>query len=162
MINAVVAYDKNRAIGMGSKFPWGLGLPDDLRHFRALTYGQAIIMGRKTFAAIGKPLPGRQNIVLSREPEELPGATVVHSMQEAYKAVKPHHETWVIGGGQIFQLAIDDIDRIHATEIDEAFPGADIFFPEIDMSQWREIEREHHVADDRNKYAFDFVTYERI
>jgi dihydrofolate reductase len=162
MINAVVAYDKNYGMGAHNEIPWGRTMTTDMRHFKLLTYGQAVIMGLKTLEMMKKPLPDRQNIVLSRNPETIKNATVVANLQDAYDAVEPGRETWVIGGGQIFRLAFDTIDRIYATEIDAIIPDCDVFFPEIDKAQWRELEREHHEADERNKYAFDFVTYERI
>lgn len=162
MINAVVAYDKNYGMGAHNDMPWGRALKTDMRHFKLLTYGQAVIMGKKTLESMRGALPDRQNIVLSREPEQIENATVVSSIEDAYKAVEPGRETWVIGGGQIFKLAMDTIDRIYATEVDVVIPDVDVFFPKIDKSKWREIEREHHEADERNKYAFDFVTYERI
>lgn len=162
MINAVVAYDKNYGMGAHNDMPWGRALKTDMRHFKLLTYGQAVIMGKKTLESMRGALPDRQNIVLSREPEQIENATVVSSIEDAYKAVEPGRGTWVIGGGQIFKLAMDTIDRIYATEVDVVIPDVDVFFPKIDKSKWREIEREHHEADERNKYAFDFVTYERI
>jgi len=162
MINAVVAYDKNYGMGAHNEIPWGRTMTTDMRHFKLLTYGQAVIMGLKTLEMMKKPLPDRQNIVLSRNPETIKNATVVTSLQDAYDAVESGRETWVIGGGQIFRLAFDTIDRIYATEIDAIIPDCDVFFPKIDKAQWRELEREHHEADERNKYAFDFVMYERI
>jgi dihydrofolate reductase len=162
MINAVVAYDKNYGIGANNVIPWGRTLSTDMRHFKLLTYGQTIIMGQKTLEFMKGPLPDRQNIVLSRELEAIEGATVARSLQAAYDMVEPGREIWVIGGGQIFKLAMDSIDRIYATEVDAIFPEADVFFPKIDPAKWHELEREHHEADERNKYAFDFVTYERI
>lgn len=137
-------------------------MPTDMRHFKLLTYNQAVIMGYKTLESMRRALPDRQNIVISRKPMEIEGATVVTTLDEAYDAVEPGREAWVIGGGQIFALAMDSLDRIYATEVDSDFPSADVFFPAIDKTMWREISREHHEADERNAYAFDFVTYERI
>lgn len=137
-------------------------MPTDMRHFKLLTFNQAVIMGYKTLESMRRPLPDRQNIVISRKPMEIEGATVVTTLDEAYNAVEPGREAWVIGGGQIFALAMDSLDRIYATEVDGDFPRADVFFPAIDRTVWREISREHHEADERNAYAFDFVTYERI
>lgn len=158
----VVAYDKNRGIGMGPKLPWDGDLPDDIKFFRDTTSGNAIIMGLKTYKAIGRPLPNRQNIVLTRGDEQYEGVTVVHTLDEAYAAVEPGLETYIIGGGQIFALSMESADRIFATEIDATFPRADVFFPVIDKTKWHETRRIHHPADERNKYDFDFVTYERV
>lgn len=162
MKTIVVAYDKNRGIGAANDLLWQRDLPDDLKHFKEVTMGGAIIMGRKTFESIGRPLPGRQNIVISRD-GSLPinGAAVATSLDAAYAMVEPDREIYVIGGGQIYALAIDTVDRIFATEVDASFDAADVFFPAIDMNAWQETERVHHRADERNRYAFDFVTYVR-
>nr|AIA18625.1 Dihydrofolate reductase [uncultured bacterium] len=161
MKTSIVGFAKNMVIGKNQDMPWGHGLKDDLRHFKELTTGQAIIMGSKTYESLGRPLPNRQNIVISRTPSVIEGVTVVDSLDKAYAAVEPGRETFVIGGGQIYKLAMDTIDRIIATEVEGEY-GGDVFFPPIDPSVWREVSREHHDADERNTHAFDFVTYERI
>lgn len=157
----VVAYDKNYGIGAENDLLWQRDLPADLKHFKDLTTGHAIIMGRNTYASIGRPLPNRQNIVISRTLEAIEGVTVVRNLDEAYAAVEAEKTAFVIGGGQIYALAMPTIDRIYATEVDAAFPQADIFFPAIDPASWKETAREHQVADERNLYNFDFVTYDR-
>ena len=162
MKSIVVAYDKNYGIGAHNDLLWQRNLPADLRHFKEITTGHAIIMGRKTYESINRPLPNRQNIVLSRDDEVIEGVEVVHSLDEAYAAVEPGKEAFVIGGGQIFSLAFDTIDRIYATEVEATFDQADVFFPAIDLSVWKETAREHHEADERNLYAYDFVTYDRL
>jgi dihydrofolate reductase len=162
MKTIVVAYDKKYGIGAENDLLWLRDLPADLKHFKDTTMGGAIIMGRKTYAAIGRPLPGRQSIVISRDAETIDGVDVVHSMDEAYAKVEPGRRTYVIGGGQIYQLALSTIDTILATEVDAEFPQATVFFPVIDKAVWRETERQHFDADEQNRYAFDFVTYERI
>lgn len=161
MKSIVVAYDKNYGIGANNDLLWQRNLPADLRHFKEITTGHAIIMGRNTYESIGRPLPNRQNIVLSRENEMIEGVDVVHSLDEAYSAVEADKETFVIGGGQIFSLAFDTINRIYATEVDALFGQADVFFPAIDASIWKETAREHHDADERNLYNYDFVIYDR-
>lgn len=161
MKTIVVAYDKNHGIGAVNDLLWHRDLPADLAHFKDVTMGGAMIMGSKTYASIGRPLPGRQSIVLSREPKVIDGVTVVDSLQAAYDAVDSDRETYIIGGGQIYALAIDSVDIIEATEVDASFPNADTFFPEIDLNVWREINRVHHSKDERNLYDFDFVTYAR-
>jgi len=160
MKSIIVAYDKNRGIGVENDLLWQRDLPDDLKRFKEVTTGGAVIMGSKTYDSIGRPLPGRQNIVISRRPLVIEGASVVHSLEEAYGAVEAGRETFVLGGGQIYALALPTVDRILATEVDASFPQADIFFPAIGDG-WQEISREHHEADERNKYAFDFVTFTR-
>ncbi|HMI09681.1 MAG TPA: dihydrofolate reductase [Candidatus Saccharimonadales bacterium] len=161
MKTSIVGFAKNMVIGKDQDMPWGHGIKDDLRHFKETTTGHAIIMGSKTYESMGRALPNRQNIVISRKPFAAEGATVVDSLEKAYAAVDPDRETFVIGGGQIYKLAMDTIDRIIATEVQGEFDG-DIFFPVIDPSIWKETSREHHNADERNNYAYDFVIYDRI
>jgi dihydrofolate reductase len=162
MKTIVVAYDKKYGIGAENDLLWLRDLPADLKHFKDITMGGAIIMGRKTFSSIGRVLPGRQSIVISRDTETIEGADVVHGIDEAYAKVEPGRETYVIGGGQIYQLALPTVDVILATEVDAEFPQASVFFPAIDKKVWRETSRQHFDADAENRYAFDFVTYERI
>lgn len=157
----VVAYDKKRGIGTANGLLWQRNLSADMGRFKALTTGNAIIMGRKTFDSIGRVLPNRQNIVISRQAISIDGATVVNSLEAAYDAVDPDKETMVIGGGEIYRLALPSVDRIYATEVDATFDNAEVFFPEIDMTVWHETSREHHEADERNSYNYDFVIYDR-
>jgi len=160
MKRIIVAYDKNRGIGASNDLLWVRDLPADLRRFRDVTTGSAVIMGRKTYESIGKPLANRHNIVISRTPDRIDGVTVVSSLDEAYAAA-PTEDIYVIGGGQIYELAISRVDEILATEVEAAFPQAEIFFPELDPTMWHEVSREHHGSDENNKYAFDFVIYAR-
>lgn len=157
----MVAYDQTYGIGAAGDLLWGRDLPDDLRHFKELTTGGVVIMGRKTYESIGRALPNRQNIVISHQALHIDGATVVNSLEKAYKAAEPGKEVFIIGGGQIYAQALTTVNHIYATEVHAAFT-ADIFFPAIDTTQWREVSRANHVADERNKYDFDFVTYERL
>lgn len=161
MKSIVVAYDRNYGIGAANDLLWLRDLPADLKHFKQTTMGGAIIMGRKTFDSIGIPLPGRQNIIVSRSPMIVEGATAVTSLDAAYAAVEPGREAYIIGGGQIYEAALADSDQIIATEVDAEFPQATVFFPKIDKDAWNEVSREHHAADGRNKYPFDFVVYSR-
>lgn len=156
----IVAYDRNRAIGTNNTLPWAGKMKADMAQFKQLTTGNAVIMGRKTFESIGRALPNRQNIVLSSKDIDVPEVHVVDNLDEAYAAVRPDVETYVIGGGQIYALAHDTVDEILATEIDTAIDGADALFPVLGP-EWREISREHHEADENNIYAFDFVSYRR-
>jgi dihydrofolate reductase len=158
MKNIIVAYDKNRGIGASNDLLWLRDLPADLRHFKELTTGSSIIMGRKTYESMGHPLPNRQNIVISRNMKPIDGITVVRNLAEAYAAATSS-EVYIIGGGQIYQLAIDDVDRILVTEVNESFP-AEVFFPAVNPKFWIEVSREHHEKDEANKYGYDFVTYE--
>ncbi len=155
----VVAIDKNRGIGADNDLLWQRDLPADLAHFKRVTTGGSIVMGCKTFDSIGRPLPERQNIVLSGTPTGVKGVITAGSLKAAYAIAQ--FPIFVIGGGSVYEQAMSDVDRLYVTEVDAAFPQATVFFPAIDMSVWQETSREHHQADERNKYAFDFVVYER-
>jgi dihydrofolate reductase len=160
MKSIIVAYDKKRGIGADNDLLWIRDLPADLKHFKDITTGSAIIMGRRTYESIGRPLPGRQNIVISHDMQPAVGIDVVYTLHEAYEVAKTD-DVYVIGGGQIYSLAIDTVERIIATEVQEKFDAAQVFFPMIDPAIWKEISRESHVKDDDNKYDYDFVVYER-
>lgn len=158
----VVAYDKNRAIGRNGDLPWGRSLPADLAQFKRLTKGGDVIMGRKTFESIGsRPLPERENIVISSRPTGIKGVLTAMNLPSALALSR--YPVFIIGGAQVYgdALKMSEIDTIYATEIDASFPDADTFFPEIDMTTWQEVSRVHHPADAENKYDFDFVTYQR-
>ncbi len=157
-----MSYDKKRGIGAENDLLWLRDLPADLRHFREVTMGHAVIMGRKTYESIGKPLPGRQNIVISRQKYTVEGAIVVGSLEEAFSRVDPDKEVFVIGGGETFRSAVAYVDRIYATEVQETFSAAGIFFPQLDQATWKEVSREKHEADEKNKYGYDFVIYDRV
>jgi len=159
-IALVAALDRNRAIGRDGAMPWHLA--DDLKRFKALTLGKSVLMGRKTALAIGRPLPGRPNLVLTRAgTAPFDGQHVVHSLDQAL-AYAGDAELMVIGGGEVYALVLPRATRMHLTEIDTATPDADTFFPAFDPGKWREVAREHHPADARHPLAFDFVDYERI
>jgi dihydrofolate reductase len=154
----VVAMDKARAIGKDGALPWSL--PDDLQHFKRLTLGKPMLMGRKTFSSIGRALPGRRNIVLTRDEHfTAPGIEVVHSLEEALEGLDG--EVTVIGGGEIFALTLQRASRLELTLVDTVVDGADAFFPEWNENDWLEVQRVHHEADDRHAFAFDFITLHR-
>ena len=156
----VAALDRNRAIGRAGAMPWHL--PDDLKRFKALTLGKPVLMGRKTALAVGRPLPGRLNLVLTRaRTAPFPGQTVVHSLDDAV-AYANRAALCVIGGGEVYALALPHATRLHLTEIDTATSDADTFFPAFDPGEWHEVARVHHPGDARHAFAFDFVDYERI
>lgn len=159
MKTIIVAYDKNRGIGANNDLLWKHGLPADLQRFKELTTGSTVIMGSNTYYSIGRPLPHRDNIVINFSNIQIDGVTVVTSLDDAYKAAMTK-DLFVIGGGQIYKLALDSVDQIKVTEVQASFK-ADVFFPEIDMDKWQEVARESHQADEMNKYAYDFVTYAR-
>ena len=160
MKRIIIAYDQNRGIGASNDLLWLRDLPSDLQHFKELTSGSAVVMGRKTYESIGRPLLNRQNIVISRQPIDIDGVIVVPSLEEAYH-VATTDDIYVIGGGQIYEIALGSVDEVVATEVQASFPRAEIFFSPLDSDTWREVSREHHEADERNKYAFDFVVYAR-
>lgn len=160
MKRIIVAYDKNRGIGASDDLLWQRDLPMDLRHFKELTTNSTVVMGRKTYESIGRPLPNRHNIVISRQAMSIDGVSVVSSLSEAYEMATTD-DIYVIGGGQIYELALDSVDEVIATEVLASFPQAEIFFPELEAETWIEVSRDHHEADERNKYPFDFVVYTR-
>jgi dihydrofolate reductase len=155
----IVAHDRERAIGHAGQLPWHL--PDDLRRFKSLTLGHTVVMGRKTFASIGRPLPGRQNWVLSRDASwEAPGVRCFDSWRSALQA---HADgiLWVIGGGEIYLAALADVTRIELTEVDTRVANADTWFPPLPAERWELLDRVHHAADERHAHAFDFVSLRR-
>ena len=156
----VVAYDKAQAIGAQGDLPWGRDLPDDLRHFRELTLGRYVIMGRATYESLGQePLPGRINILLSSTIPARPRMYVARNIHEALAI--GGDKTTFIGGAAVYAQALGIVDEIYATEVQETFENTDTFFPELDDS-WVEQAREHHTKDERNAYDFDFVTYRKL
>ena len=156
-LTLVVAIDAQRGIGVDNKLPWHL--PEDLAHFKRVTLGQPIIMGRKTFDSIGRPLPGRRNIVVTRNAGwRHDGVDAVTSLQAALALVKDEPAS-IIGGAQIFSASMDIAERMIVTEIDHAF-DCDTFFPPIDRAVWIETARERHHSD-ANGYGYAFVTYVR-
>jgi dihydrofolate reductase len=158
-VSLVVALASNRAIGRDNRMPWRL--PEDLKRFRRLTMGHAVIMGRKTFESIGSPLTGRDNIVITRSPEWYrSGCLVAHSLEAALAAVGKSSEAFVIGGAQIYALAMPLAQRLYMTEIERDFEG-DAFFPELDRSRWREVSRERHASGGPEGFDYAFVEYER-
>ncbi|HVQ62253.1 MAG TPA: dihydrofolate reductase [Burkholderiales bacterium] len=158
-VSIIAALARNRAIGRGNAMPWRL--PEDLKRFRRLTMGHAVIMGRKTFESIGRPLPGRDNIVITRSRDWDPsGCVTVHSLEDALRAVDSSHDAFVIGGAQIYALALPFARRLYLTEIERDFEG-DAFFPELDASSWRETSRERHAAGGTEGFDYAFVEYER-
>jgi dihydrofolate reductase len=155
----VVAMARNRVIGRNNALPWRL--PAELAHFKRVTMGHPIIMGRKTYESIGKPLPGRMNIVVSRNPRfSAPGCTVVDSLDAAYKAAGDADEVSIIGGTSLFEASLPTADCIHLTEV-EADVDGDTWFPKFDRSRWREREIERHPADERHAYPFRILQLEK-
>ncbi len=159
-ITLVAAMDRNRAIGVDGKLPWHL--PDDLRRFKALTLGKPVLMGRKTAESLRRALPGRLNLVLTRS-GRVPhaGMQAVASLAEAL-ARAAGAELMVIGGGEVYALALPLADRLELTEVDTRLPSADAWFPPWRTADWRETRREAHAADGRHAHAFTFLGCDRI
>lgn len=159
-IALIVAMAENGVIGRAQKLPWHL--PDDLQHFKALTIGKPILMGRRTFASIGRALPGRRNLVLSRAARApVSGVEVVHSLDEAIELCGAAPELCVIGGAELYALALPRATHIYLTRVRASIEG-DVHFPQLDPGQWRETARSEHMIDSRHEYAMSFVTLERI
>jgi dihydrofolate reductase len=155
---AVVAASENDVIGRGNELPWHL--PADLAHFKRLTLGKPVLMGRRTWQSIGRPLPGRLNLVLSRQPFAADGAVTVRTLDEALAQAGEAVEMAVIGGAEVFRLALPHLDVIHLTRIHAQIEG-DILLPLLDAAQWRETAREWRAPDERNVYPMSFITLER-
>lgn len=149
---------------------WGIGrqgnllchLPADMRHFKQVTMGHSMVMGRKTFESFPRrPLPGRHNIVITGNAAwQYPGVTTVHSLDEAIAAA-PTDTVFIIGGASVYAEALPLVEVLHLTRINARWAGADAFFPALDLDEWEEVEREHHASDHRNAYEFDFITLKR-
>ncbi len=159
-INLIVAMAKNRVIGIDNKMPWHL--PADFAWFKKNTLGHPVIMGRKTFESIGKPLPGRRNLVVSRNKDwHANGCEVFSSLTSALASCEPAAHTFVIGGASLYSEALPMSDHLYLTEVD-ATPEGDTFFPILKSGEWREHSREHRANDEKNTHAMDFVILDRI
>lgn len=155
MLAIIAAMDQGRLIGANNDLPWRL--PADLKRVKALTTGHTIILGRKNYESIGRPLPNRQNIVISRNPDyDAPGCTVVTSIEAALAAAESDR-VFIFGGATLYEQMLDKVDTLYLTFIHERFEG-DTWFPEIDWSHWEEVEREDHDPDESNRYPYSFVT----
>lgn len=158
-ITLVAAVAKNGVIGRDGDLPWRL--PDDLQAFKRLTLGKPVVMGRKTWESIGRPLPERLNVVMTRsEGFAAPGASVVSSAEAALELLADQAEVMVIGGGAIYRQFLGRADRIYLTEVDAEIDG-DVTFPDLDAAEWVEVSREHHPADERHAHAFTLVRLDR-
>ena len=147
--------DRNRVIGAKGGIPWRL--PDDLKRLRRLTTGSTVVMGRKTYESIGRALPNRRNVIVTRQAGFVAeGCEVVGSLEEALVG-----DVWVLGGGEIYAQALPRADRMELTFVDAAVADGDTWFPEWNPSEWREVRRERRAADERHAFPFEFVTFER-
>jgi dihydrofolate reductase len=160
LVSIIVATDERGAIGRDGGLPWRL--PDDLKRFKALTMGKPVVMGRKTWDSIGKPLPGRHNIVITRRPGlDIPGVTVVASLDDALAAAGDVPEVCVIGGAEIYRLALPHTDLIHLTRV-HAVVAADTYFPELVAGEWDEFVIEDRPADEKHSLPYSFVEMRRV
>jgi dihydrofolate reductase len=164
IVSAIAALSKNRVIGKNNDLPWKL--PDDMRFFMETTKGHHVIMGRKNYDSLKgkfKPLPDRTNIVITRQNNfDAPKCIILHDVKDAIDRSKQNgeNECFIIGGADIYKLAMPYTTRLYLTEIDAVVEG-DTFFPEFDKTKWKEVSRKHHPKDDRHQFAFDFVIYDR-
>jgi dihydrofolate reductase len=159
LITLIVAVADSGVIGRDNTLPWHL--PEDLKRFKRLTMGKPILMGRKTFESIGKPLPGRQNIVVTRDTNyRREGVTVVHDAEAALRAAGPVPEIMVIGGAELFAALLPRAGRIHLTRVHGNIPG-DVMWPALDEREWSVVERESHSADDRHAWPMTFEVWEK-
>ena len=163
-LSAIVAMSQNRVIGKNNQLPWHL--PADLKHFKTLTTGNTILMGRKTYESIGKPLPNRTNIILTRDPHyQIAGGIVIHHFAEALPYVKSEDtqappELFIIGGAQLYQQLLPQVKYVYLTLIHRDFSG-DTYFPILDKRYWKELECITHLADKANPYNYSFIKLER-
>jgi len=158
MISLIWAMDRNRTIGKDNKLPWRL--PADLAYFKRLTLGHKIIMGRKTYESIGKPLPGRENVIITKNKDFLSeGCTLCNSIEEALR-LADEEEAFVIGGAEIYSKFFTYADKLYITQIEENFSG-DTFFQEIDFNEWTLISKTKGEKDEKNPYEYYFLVYER-
>ena len=158
IISIVVAIAENHAIGKDNKLLWYL--PNDLKHFKTITSGHTVIMGRKTYDSVGKPLPNRRNIVVTRRHIDIHGCEVVNSLEAAVDLCKTEEEVFIVGGAEIYRQAMAITNKIYLTIVHQNFEG-DTYFPDIDKNIWIETERENHDPDEKNKLSYSFITLER-
>lgn len=161
-IAQVVAVSQNHAIGKDNKLIWHL--PADLKHYKEITMGHHMIMGRKTYESIGRPLPGRTTVIITRDKDyKAEGCVIVNSLEEGLEVARSANdaEACIVGGGEIFRQAMHLTDKIYLTVINEHFDG-DTFYPELDPKQWNLVKREDFHPDEKNKYYYSFCEYERV
>lgn len=157
-LSIIVAMARNRVIGVDNKLPWHI--PGELKYFKGLTMGHHIIMGRKTYESIGRPLPGRITVIVSRDPDyHQEGCLVAHSLDEAVELAGKDEEVFFVGGSSLYQQALPRVDRLYITEIQADYDG-DAHFPSFDRQQWREVSRAPQQTDDG--LGFDYVVYDRL
>jgi dihydrofolate reductase len=164
ILSFIVAIAENKAMGKNNSLPWHL--PEDFKYFKKTTLGKPVLMGRKTFDSLGKPLSGRLNIVISTQKNlQIPeGVLLFHDIDSAIKRLEIENteEAFIIGGAKIFEETMPLADRLYITRVHTVIPDADTFFPDMDHTHWKLVWNEDHPADERHKYAYTFQRYERI
>lgn len=158
IVSIVVAIAQNNAIGKNNQLLWHL--PKDLKHFKDITSGHTVIMGRKTYESVGKPLPNRRNIIITRQNIVVEGCEVVNSIEDALKLCTGETEVFIVGGAEIYKQAMALTDRIYLTIVHQEF-DADTYFPEIKETIWKETERQDHESDEKHLFPYSFITLER-
>jgi dihydrofolate reductase len=159
IVSLIAAVAENRIIGTGDELPWRL--PADMKHFKDLTTGHTVILGRRTFETLRQPLPNRRNVVVTRDREyRRTGAEVVHSIEDALSNARADEEVFVAGGGEIYELALPYADRLYLTIVHAEFEG-DTVFPHLNLEEWTLVEKIRHNADEKHATPFSFLTYER-
>lgn len=160
ILSTVIAFGENRGIGFGNNLPWNL--PDDLKRFKEITRGHTVIMGRKTYESIGRLLPERKNIIITRDNSyEVPGGIVVHTFEEAISQCQSEDEVFVIGGGEILKIALPYLNKMYLTHVNATVP-ADSFFPEFNADEWKIASEEYHPKDENHAFDFTFKVYEKL
>jgi dihydrofolate reductase len=157
-VTIVVAISENHVIGKDNKLLWYL--PNDLKHFKEITTGHTVIMGRKTYESVGKPLPKRRNIIITRQAITIDGCEVVNSIEAALGLCAGEDEVFIVGGAEIYKQSLPLTDRIYLTVVHKEFDG-DSFFPEIKKREWKEVHREDYQPDEKNSLPYSFITLER-
>ena len=158
IVSQIAAMSENHVIGKDNQLLWHM--PNDLKHFKNTTSGHTVIMGRKTFDSVGRPLPKRRNIIITRQHITIEGCEVVNSIEAALALCADEDEVFIVGGAEIYKQSLHLTDRVYLTIIHHQFDG-DSFFPEINQNEWKEVSHENHPADDKNAFPYSFVTYER-
>ena len=158
-ISIIVATSKNNVIGRDGGIPWHLSA--DLKRFKALTTGHPIVMGRRTFESIGRPLPGRRNIVISNSVNAIEGCDVIKSVDDLLNDKSLDGMIFIIGGGEIYKQFLPYAKKVYLTEVETEIADGDTFFPELNPMEWIEVGRERHEADEKNDFNYSFVDYER-
>jgi len=160
MLTIIAAVAENNALGKNNDLIWRL--PADLKRFKKVTLGHHVIMGRKTFESLGKPLPNRTTIIISRNKDyQVEGCIIVNSLEKAILAAKSDTNPYILGGGEIYRQALDHADILDLTLVHHSFEDADTFFPPIDFNKWQEIEREDFKADETHDFDYSFVRYKK-